>query len=140
MKTRLDKTRPNLAQRVRAKQARMADQGSHKVRHVCVGDEVLVKNFSAGATWLNGVVVGVITACMCEVKLYDGRIIRRHIDHVRALKKTMCNDDKAIVGFTEQGQNHEVRGAPEVNWNIQMRWISTIVLVVVIHKKVGKIK
>ena len=35
LRTRLDKIRPNLSQWVRAKQARMADQGSHKIRHVC---------------------------------------------------------------------------------------------------------
>ena len=56
---------------------------------MCVGEEVLVKNFSAGTTWLKGLVVCVLTTSMCEVKLYDGRIVRRHLDHVRTLKKTV---------------------------------------------------
>ena len=74
----------------------MSERGPVKVRQACVNEEVLVKNFSSGATWLKGIVVCVMTPYMCEVKLSDGRIVRRHVDHVRR------------VGICREYENSEV--------------------------------
>ena len=46
------------------------------------GDSVSVKNFGQGPKWLLRVVVTVSGPGSVEVKLSDGRVVRRHIDHL----------------------------------------------------------
>ena len=42
-----------------------------------------VRNFSQGLTWLAGEIVKYKGQCSVIVKLTDGRVIHRHLDHIR---------------------------------------------------------
>ncbi|XP_063959313.1 uncharacterized protein K02A2.6-like [Lytechinus pictus] len=85
VRTRLDNLRPDLSKSARRKQSTMnktGDRGS-KERVFAVNDQVMVKNFSSGTTWLYGTVFEVINEVMYNVQLTDGRVVRRHIDQMR---------------------------------------------------------
>lgn len=85
IRTRLDNLRPDLSKSVKRKQMSMkqgVDRGS-KERAFQVNDHVMVKNFYAGPTWLYGRISEVINKVMYNVHLDDGRLVRRHIDHMR---------------------------------------------------------
>ncbi len=85
LRTKLDMIRPNLAKKVKRQQKQMKDQADRgtRPRTLKTGDNVLVKNFGAGPTWLRGHVQGVISSSLFEIQLDDGRSVRRHIDHMR---------------------------------------------------------
>ena len=53
------------------------------MRSYPVGEAVWVCNFSQGLTWLAGVVVQNQVQCSLHVKLTNGRVIHRHLDHIR---------------------------------------------------------
>ena len=41
-----------------------------------------MKNFPTGDNWLQGTIVKVSGPLSFQVKLQDGRIVRRHVDHI----------------------------------------------------------
>ena len=53
-----------------------------------VSDAVLVRNFQAGDKWLPGIVVYILGPRSLKVKLNDGKVVRRHLDHVRSRQDT----------------------------------------------------
>ena len=83
---RLDLVRPSMESRVRKKQ--MDQKANHdkgaKLRTFQVDDKVYVKNFARGAVWVPGVITAPNGPLSYLVKLHDGRIWKRHVDHVRA--------------------------------------------------------
>ena len=97
IRSKLDRVRPNLHRSVKRKQSAMkreADRKS-KAREFSIGDNVLVKNFYAGTTWLRGKVVDAINETMYNVELLDGRQVRRHADHMRRYTPAREVDDHA---------------------------------------------
>ena len=60
-----------------------------------VDDSIFIRNFTSGSKWIPGVVVEVKGDLTIYVELEDGRIIRRHIDHVRSrsCSTTSTTDD-----------------------------------------------
>ena len=44
---------------------------------------MFIRNFTTGSKWLPGVVIEVKGDFTIYVELEDGRVVRRHIDHVR---------------------------------------------------------
>ncbi len=53
------------------------------------GDCVMAHNFAAGVMWLPGRIVENPTGNIVKVKLDDGRIWRRHLDHVVKSSETI---------------------------------------------------
>lgn len=53
------------------------------------GDHIFVCNLGPEPVWLSGVIVGCQGAAASHVSLKDGRIIRRHTDHIR---RRYCSD------------------------------------------------
>ena len=47
-----------------------------------IGDDVFIRNFGQGPTWLTGSIMDALGTCSYQVKLADGRIFRRHMDHI----------------------------------------------------------
>ena len=84
LRTHLDLLFPTVQQRVRRQQqAQKARRERHPCsRHLNVGDRVMARNFAPGVKWIPGTVVEKEGGVMVKVKLDDGRIWRRHIDHV----------------------------------------------------------
>ncbi len=89
-RSHLDLLHPNIAERVRSSQERQ--KSGHdlraKSRTFKVGDTVLVRNFAKGSVWLPGSIVRMRGPLSFDIKLDDGREVRRHVDHVRARVST----------------------------------------------------
>ena len=81
----LDLLYPDISGKVRLCQERQkATHDQHaKGRVVVIGDDVFIRNFGQGPTWLAGSIMDALGTCSYQVKLTDGRIVRRHMDHIR---------------------------------------------------------
>ena len=83
----LDLLKPDLHQRVEKEQDRQ--QKSHdahcRARTLAVNDAVLVRNLPPGTypIWQPGTIRQKVGPLSFEITLSDGRIIRRHLDHIR---------------------------------------------------------
>ena len=53
-----------------------------KERSLVKGDTVFVKSFGEHPAWLAGSIVDILSSLSMQVKLTDGRVVRRHLDHV----------------------------------------------------------
>ena len=84
-RSKFDIIKPDLLSSVRQKQeAQKKFHDTHsKERHFCVGDPVFVKEFPSGKTWTPGTVSAVKGPVSYCVELPDGRVMRRHVDHIR---------------------------------------------------------
>ena len=78
---------PTISTRVQKQQLRQkrAHDSHAKERHFSVDGRVFIRNFGAsGQRWLPGVITEVRGQQSFYIELADGRIVRRHIDHVRS--------------------------------------------------------
>ena len=84
-RSHLDMFRPSLTRRVECSLERQIRGHDKRVteREFREGDYVLVKNFATGPTWLRGVIICERGSRTFEIRLDDGRELRRHIDHIR---------------------------------------------------------
>ena len=76
---------PQLAAAVQQKQQKQKDHHDtrYKLREFAVGNSVFVKDFPIGKNWLAGTISAVKGPLSYHVTLTDGRVVRRHVDHVR---------------------------------------------------------
>ena len=84
LRIHLDLLQPDLRTRIVGKQtAQIAghDRGT-KARQLKIQDLVFVRNFVKGPKWSAGIVTGDEGSRIYEVTLTDGRVLRRHIDHL----------------------------------------------------------
>ena len=92
IRTRLDLVRPEVSTRVQRKQS--YDKYRHdlhaKERVFVIGDEVYLTQYGAGSSWIPGTVVAKIGPVSYAVELNDGRLIRRHQDHLRKRFSQNC--------------------------------------------------
>ena len=72
-----------------------------KARLFVTGDRVYIRSFGGSPDWIPGVVTGV-TKLALLVKLGNGKVVRRHVDHVRARSDADANDDQQ-----EEGEGRE---------------------------------
>ena len=86
LQTRLDLMRPSVASRVIRAQARQK-AGHDKTgqdRQFTLGDSAFVRNFAASPTWVAGSITAERGLRSFDVELGDGRVVKRHIDHIRS--------------------------------------------------------
>lgn len=89
LKSRLDLIFPDtrVSDRVQEKQAeqKLYHDKSSKERIFTEGDNVLIRNFTPNATikWIRGKVIMKTGPLSYKIELMDGKIARRHIDHIR---------------------------------------------------------
>ena len=85
LRSHLDCLRPSLTTRVTQAQSsqKMYHDRSSKERNFKIEDPVFVSNFAQGPKWLPGEICKIRGPLSYEVKLNDGRVIRRHVDHIR---------------------------------------------------------
>lgn len=85
-RTHLSLIYPNLASKVQRQQEKhKAEHDKHaKEREINIEDPVFVRDFTAQTLkWIPGVVLEEKGPLLFFVQLPDGRIVRRHIDHIR---------------------------------------------------------
>ena len=83
LKSVLDLLKPNVAANVDWKQTKLLGKADRKCRDFVKGDQVYAKNFSSGSKWLTGRIVNVTGPVSYVIELSNGRLIRRHVDHIR---------------------------------------------------------
>ena len=83
LRTHLDLLYPTTKEKVQRRQREQ--KGREGTRRVSFqpGDRVMGRNFSAGVSWLPGTILECEGEVAVKIKLDDGRIWRRHVDHVR---------------------------------------------------------
>ena len=83
--TQLDLVRPKISDRVMAKQTlqKSAHDYHARDREIQVDDPVYAKDFRHPKTWISGTVVEKTGPVSAQVLLNNGKVIRRHQDHLR---------------------------------------------------------
>ena len=96
LKSHLDLLMPSVAARVNARQQqqKINHDSNCKLREFNIGENVYIRNFRGTPLWIPGVVDRYRGPVSYSVKLTDGTIVRRHVDHVRARQSS---DDIADV-------------------------------------------
>ena len=83
-RSQLDLVRPNVEQQVYNRQLTEQINRGGGERTFSMGNPIFAKNFASGQKWLLGTIVRSCGPCSYLIELPDGRMIRRHVDHVRA--------------------------------------------------------
>ena len=83
LRTHLDLLYPTVKDKVLKNQRSSTPRGSRRARkcQYSPGDHVMCRNFMSGPTWMPGIVLEVDDTSL-QVRLDDGRVWRRHMDHV----------------------------------------------------------
>ncbi len=86
IRTRLDIMLPHSGNQVLVEQSKMVEKGKYNNRIFHKGDPVYIINFSKNAKqvkWLEGVITDKIGPLTYIIQLSDGRIFKRHVDHIK---------------------------------------------------------
>ena len=85
IRTRLDLLKPSVTERVEQRQLQQKLSHDNTACKMCFskGETVYAQNFGIGQKWMPGVVQEVTGPVSFLVKLQDGRLLRRHQDHLR---------------------------------------------------------
>ena len=85
LRTRLDLLRPDRERTVANKQAHQKSQHDQhsRYRDIAVGQRVFARNLQPRLPWLPGRVISSLGPVSVLIKLEDGRVWKRHIDHVK---------------------------------------------------------
>ena len=85
LRTRFDLLKPDLQRTVRNHQTRQKARHdrSARLRQFNTGQSVMVRNFGSGANWIAGVIVRQEGPVTYLVEVSDGRLWKRHVDHVK---------------------------------------------------------
>ena len=91
LRSPLDLLKPDIHTRVEEKQEKQKQYHDRTARQhsFTVGDLVFIRNFSQSSTdqWIPGEVISTTDPrSFRRVKVPDGRILRRHIDHIRIMQ------------------------------------------------------
>ena len=89
-RSRLDLMTPGVSATVeRSQQRQQAAHDQHaKDRSFQINDQVFVRSFRGPVQWLPGMVTAINGPLSYEITLSDNRVVRRHVDHVRARTST----------------------------------------------------
>ena len=124
LRTRLDLIRPNLQKTVSDKQAvqKSNHDGCSILRDLYVGQSVLVRNLRPGLDWLRGTIVRKLGPLSYLVELDDGRLWKRHIDHIKVLQKQkpsrpsvdeQCDPSLPVTTSCQEESSPELPSEPE---------------------------
>ena len=94
LRTRLQLLTPDIAARVRSKQLQQKEHHDHhcKERKFSLNRSVCAKNFHSGPSWLQAVVTHQVGPVTYIVKLKNGELWRRHINHFHAGSNIPANE------------------------------------------------
>ena len=84
LRSQLDLMRPTIQSHVmlHQEQQKHGHDRRAKERNFNPGDPVYIHDFTQGAPWLPGAIVEVCGPVSYTVSLEDGRVMRRHVDHL----------------------------------------------------------
>jgi hypothetical protein len=95
LRTRWDLLKPNTRTSVCRRQAKQKEQHDQhaRPRNFYVGQSVMARNFGSGDSWVSGVIVRQLGPVTYLVNVSDGRVWKRHVDH---LKELVSNRDLPV--------------------------------------------
>lgn len=122
LRSHLDLMKPDVSARV---QRKLEQQKVHHDRHslariFTAGEMVYIKDFPSGSSWLPGTILKAQGPLSYHVTLEDGRVVRRHVDHVRIRTTADCqpaplDDDVDLLPNTpEAAESAETDSEPSV--------------------------
>ena len=85
IKSRLDLLQPSVRSKVfkSLQQQKLNHDKSTKPRAFNLNDPVFVRNHQGNPVWIEGIVAEITGPLSYKIKLNDGSVIRRHVDHIR---------------------------------------------------------
>ena len=97
LRTRFDLLKPDLQRTVHNHQTRQKARHdrSAQLRQFNTGQSVMVRNFGSGANWIAGVIVRQEGPVTYVVEVSDGRLWKRHVDHVKECHFTLDSSTTA---------------------------------------------
>ena len=114
--THLDRMLPSVADRVRSKQSQQKATHDYHARERTIedGQAVYAKDFRYKKTWMPGTVVGKIGPVSARIQFDNGRVVRRHQDHVRVCGKEVVTESVAsdIPEIVPMGDSDSVATSP----------------------------
>ena len=120
LRLHLDLLMPSVTTRVNARQQQKINHDSNcKLREFNIGENVYIRNFRGTPLWIPGVVVDRCRGPVSySIKLTDGTIVRRHVDHVRARQSS---DDIADVEDDFYSLNDNPVSVEELPHTVELR-------------------
>ena len=104
-RTRFDLMKPDVTTKFRENHDRKVKcHDKNIIREFEEGEAVSILNFGRGPKWLSGRVKSRQGPLTYDIELEDGRILKRHIDHI--LSRTY-NQHENIISGEEENQTHE---------------------------------
>ena len=104
LRSRLDLLRPDVEAKVHSNQIKMKQQHDKQARSrsFYVGDAVFARNFLNKPKWMSGVIQEKLGPVSFLVELPDGRVWKRHVDHLRSslsvhTEQNLNSDTKELV-------------------------------------------
>ena len=112
LRSRIDVVKPNLKNKVENNQLEMKTRKDTKAAHrsFYAGDHIYARNFIGTTKWLPGVIENVLAPLTFRIKLKDGRIWRRHRDHI----KLRYTDETDTEGNETAIQDSKFQSVPEL--------------------------
>ena len=96
LRTHLDLLRPSCADRVQSRQSQQKtthDQHA-RPRELELGQSVMTRNFRPGSDWVPGVILRKSEPLSYLVKVGDGQVWKRHVDHLRKCGASQETDNR----------------------------------------------
>ena len=112
----LDQFYPDVSGKVESRQAKQKElRDQRSLRQFTENDQVYVQDFTTRKPkWIPGTVVQVTGPLSYRIKLQDGTIVRRHVDHVRKRENSIVDQDSDTMVFGPELGTDETTQPPIV--------------------------
>ena len=116
LRSRLDLFHPDVSGKVESHQAKQKElRDQRPLRQFTENDQVYVQDFTTRKPkWIPGTVVKVTGPLSYMIKLQDGTIVRRHVDHVRKRENSIVDQDSDAMVFGPELGTDETTQPPTV--------------------------
>ena len=117
LKTRLDLLHPDLQSKVKSNIARQkeAHDRNTKLRQMEIGNRVYVRSFKKGPYWVEGEIYKELGPLSYLVKLTNGNILKRHVDHLRLCTTNPPSDEKESDNIFDNCSFNTVENEQQLN-------------------------
>ncbi len=76
----------------------------------------MIRNFLSNLRWMPGTIKGQQGPVSHEIKLDDGRVMRRHVDHIRSrFSSTKPNEDVQPQDTSQEFEYPELPSSPRID-------------------------
>lgn len=103
-RTLLDLLHPDLSKKVEERQAKEIVEPRRPERLFAQGDLIYVRNFGSGNKWIPAEICEVLGPRNYQVKLSNGRIVKRHLDQIRLRSNQDLQTDSSSGDSLEQDE------------------------------------